>query len=126
MHLVPLEIHEQALGGDQHRRSRIQLVEPAQVECLPLFLRTLRPQSVAPLVAGRHGVGGQVERDGPGWKARRLRNPVDQPKQRCPACVLEGRLAGFVCLDHKPYRGEDRARVERSAVGGTEVAAVSR
>jgi hypothetical protein len=61
MDLVPLEVREQALSGNQHWLRRIQLVEPAQVECRPgmaALSRTLR-QHPAAKIQGRREVDTQ-------------------------------------------------------------------
>src|ERR1700691_6028907 len=55
MDLAALEVHEQALSGDQYWLRRIQLVEPAQFECRPgmgALSRILR-QDPAAKIQGR-------------------------------------------------------------------------
>src|SRR5215472_3584890 len=64
MNLVPLEVRKQTLGGDQHCRRRIQLVEPAQLECRPVIAalpRTLRQNRAAKIQGGSEVDGEPVD-----------------------------------------------------------------
>src|SRR5580704_4489820 len=109
MNLAALEVHEQALSGDQHRLRRIHLAEPAQVECRPgmAALSRLLRQDQAPKIQGR----GQVDRQ-PAHTA-----VVQPPELGLEAFAERDHSASRMLIQEAPHRGIERGHPDRMPPG---------